>query len=375
MKSPARIASIEALVYRQPIEVPVVTSFGTMRDRPALFVRVTDSDGLVGLGEVWCNFPSVGPEHRARLIEHVLAPMVIGQDASHPAAVFESSTERCAVLAIQCGEPGPFAQAIAGIDLALWDLAARRAGQPLWRFLGGTSPTVQVYASGINPDRPEAMVERKRDEGHRRFKLKVGFGRERDLANLGRVRDVIGPDAALCVDANQGWSLEQALEMVDAMAPFDLRWLEEPLRADRPWTEWLQLGAATDIALAAGENLSSTAAFDLALSAGAIDVVQPDAAKWGGISGCLPVARDVIAAGKTYCPHYLGGGIGLLASAHLLAAVGGNGWLEIDSNPNPLRDDWCGAVGLIVDGQVTLSEEPGIGIVPELARLEPIRSR
>ena len=368
------IASIEALVFRQPIDVPVLTSLGTMHDRPALFERACDTDGVVGFGEVWCNFPSVGAEHRGRLIERVLAPMVTGTDASNPTAVFESLTRRTAVLAIQCGEPGPFAQAIAGIDLALWDLAARRAGQPLWRLLGGVSAEVPVYASGINPDRPEAMVQRKHDEGHRRFKLKVGFGRERDLDNLRRVRDLLGPEAPLCVGANQGWSLEEALSMVDAMAPFALCWLEEPLRADRPWSEWLRLKAATDIPLAAGENLSSEAAFDLALSSGAVDILQPDAAKWGGISGCLPVAHRAMAAGKTYCPHYLGSGIGLLASAHLLAASGSGGWLEIDSNPNPLRADWCGPVGRIVEGRITLDDEPGLGIVPTLERMESIRS-
>ncbi|MDB6002384.1 MAG: putative mandelate racemase/muconate-lactonizing protein, partial [Rhizobacter sp.] len=160
MNTPARLRRVEARVYRQPIAQPVVTSFGVMRDRPAVFVRVEDHDGVVGFGEVWCNFPSVGPEHRARLINQLLAPLLLEQDDADPAALFKLLTERTAVLALQCGEPGPFAQAIAGIDIALWDLAAQRAGQPLWRFLGGHSATVPVYASGINPDRPDAMVRR-----------------------------------------------------------------------------------------------------------------------------------------------------------------------------------------------------------------------
>jgi L-alanine-DL-glutamate epimerase-like enolase superfamily enzyme len=103
-------------------------------------------------------------------------------------------------------------------------------------------------------------------------------------------------------------------------------------------------------------------------------VVQPDIAKWGGLSVCAGIARDILAAGKTFCPHYLGGGIGLLASAHLLAGVGGAGLLEIDSNDNPLRDRFCGPVANVVDGTVTLGDTPGLGLEPDLASIEQYRT-
>jgi D-galactarolactone cycloisomerase len=98
-------------------------------------------------------------------------------------------------------------------------------------------------------------------------------------------------------------------------------------------------------------------------------VVQPDMAKWGGVSGVLPVARKVREAGLRYCPHFLGAGIGLLHSAHLLAAVGGDGMLEVDANDNPLRTRLCGPVGAVIDGRVRLGEAPGIGVEPDLAAL------
>jgi D-galactarolactone cycloisomerase len=98
-------------------------------------------------------------------------------------------------------------------------------------------------------------------------------------------------------------------------------------------------------------------------------VVQPDLAKWGGLSGCLPVARQIRDSGARFCPHYLGGGVGLLASAHLLAAVGGDGLLEIDSNPNPLRTLIATDLESVRAGQVTLSEHPGLGMEPDLAAL------
>src|SRR6187551_635245 len=127
------IRTIQAFCYRYPLATPVVTSFGRMLDRPAVFVRVEDDDGHVGWGEAWANFPSVGAEHRARLVNEVLAPAITGFVASHPQDVFETLTQKTSVLALQSGESGPFAQAIAGIDLAVWDLYARRRQLPLWK--------------------------------------------------------------------------------------------------------------------------------------------------------------------------------------------------------------------------------------------------
>ncbi|MEP7056837.1 MAG: mandelate racemase/muconate lactonizing enzyme family protein [Caldimonas sp.] len=364
-----RIARLDAHVLRCPIETPVRTSFGTMRDRPAVFVRVEDDDGAVGWGETWCNFPACGAEHRARLLASVIAPLVVGREFASPAAAFDAMTRATAVLALQSGEPGPLAQSIAGVDLALWDLCARKRGEPLWRLLGGGSDRIEVYASGINPDRPEAVVGARRAAGYRAFKLKVGFDAARDLANVAALRALLGADAVLMVDANQGWSLDEALQRLRAFAPFGLGWIEEPLRADRPGAEWATLAAATSIPLAAGENLLGLDAFEEAIDARRYAVVQPDVAKWGGISGCWAVIERVRAAGLRYCPHYLGAGIGLAASGQLLAAVGGDGMLEVDANPNPLRSALCPALESVRDGRVALGAAPGLGIEVDLENL------
>ena len=141
------IESVETFVYRAPIDTPVQTSFGIMRDRPAVFVRVTDTEGVQGWGEVWCNFPTVGAEHRARLVDSVFAPLLVGKTWVSPEYAFRDLTAGTEVLAIQAAESGPIAQCIAGLDIAMWDLHARRMNQPLWQLLGGTSPVVPVYAS------------------------------------------------------------------------------------------------------------------------------------------------------------------------------------------------------------------------------------
>lgn len=366
--STLRLGRIEAFLFRCPVVTPVRTSFGMMHDRPAVFVRVENVDGAVGWGEIWCNFPSCGAEHRAALLDSVMAPLLTDREFSGPVDAFEWLTNQTAVLAIQSGEPGPIAQVIAGIDIALWDLCARRAGLPLWRYLGGQQDVVGVYASGLNPDRPEEVAEARLAEGYRAFKLKIGFGEARDLANLAALRDALGSELPLMADANQCWTLAEACRIAPRLEAFSLGWLEEPLRADRPWNEWKTLAGATSIPLAAGENLAGVA-FEAALATAPLSVLQPDLAKWGGISGCWPVIGRARQAGMRYCPHFLGGGIGLLASAHVLAADGGNGLLEIDANPNPLRTLLAIRLADVQEGLVRLGTAHGLGIDPDLRHL------
>lgn len=373
MNRPVAVRDIEAFVYRCPLETPVQTSFGTMMDRPMVVVRVTDADGHQGWGEIWCNFPMVGAEHRARLVTSVFRPLMAGTEYASPAAAFEALEAGTRVLALQSAEPGPFAQCLAGIDLALWDLCARRRGEPLWRYLGGVSGRIAVYASGLNPTGPERLAARVAAAGYTRFKLKIGFGAERDQANLAALRDTLGGDADLMVDVNQGWNLEQAREQLPALEPLGLKWIEEPLPCTAPWSEWRALAAMTSIPVAAGENLMGEARFREGIDSGALSIVQPDAAKWGGISRGLPLGKAINDAGPRYFPHYLGGGIGLLASGHLLAAVGGEGALEVDANPNPLRSALAAPLNRVDNGAADLGDAPGIGPLDGLAELEPYR--
>ena len=358
------LAKVEAWALRAPIAVPVRSSFGEMRNRPAVFVRVRDKAGHVGWGEAWCNFPPVGAEHRMRLIAEMVGPMLCAQGEQPVGDMFARLMTRFHVMVLQSGEYGPFRQACAAIDIACHDLAARRAGEPLWRFLGGNSDRIPVYASGIASEDVDVVAPRELAQGHRAFKLKIGFGDAIDRDGLKRLRNRIGGACRMMADANQAWDLAQAAARMPMLDEFDLAWLEEPLAADRPIAEWTKLAASTGIAIAAGENLNSHAEFDAAIASGAIAYIQPDAAKWGGISGCLAVARQAVAAGRVYCPHYLGGGIGLLASAHLLAAAGGPGVLEIDTNPNPWRERIVGDRLKLDDGIACLGDAPGLGVDP-----------
>ena len=361
------VRRVSALVYRAPIDTPVVTSFGVMHDRPAVLVRVESADGAVGWGEVWANFPSCGAEHRARLVTGTLAPRLLGARFDSPAAAFVALERGVRTLALQSAEWGPLAQALAGIDIALWDLVTRRAGVPLAQALGARAGAVAVYASGINLEGAGESVARSRAAGYRVFKVKVGFGRERDLAGAREAAAALHPGEQLMLDANQAWDLEQAIAMARALAELEPRWLEEPLPADRPVAEWRVLAAQAPMPLAGGENLRGLQTFEAAIESGVLGVIQPDACKWGGITGCLAVARAVRAAGRRYCPHFLGAGIGLMASAHLLAAAGGDGLLEVDTNFNPLREALAAPFPK-VEGSLALPPAPGLGVAPELER-------
>ncbi|WP_096663700.1 mandelate racemase/muconate lactonizing enzyme family protein [Polaromonas sp. AET17H-212] len=365
-KLPAvQLAKVEAMVFRVPIDEPVQTSFGIMYDRPAVLVRVEDREGAVGWGEIWCNFPGVGAEHRARVLESAIAPILLAQEWKTPEHAFRELSRRLHILGIQCGEPGTIAQAIAGADIALWDLVARKVDQPLWRLLGGTA-CIQTYASGLSPTQPEKLAAAKRDEGFRAFKLKVGFGAERDVANLRALRELLGPDATLMVDANQAWTPDEVADMSLRLAEFRPAWLEEPIAADYSLADWGRIARQSPIPLAAGENMRGEQQFTDAIDCGAFSVIQPDLGKWGGFSGCLPVARQAMDKGRMFCPHWLGGGIGLLASMHLKAAVGGAGYVEVDSNPNPLRELLATPYPAVNEGAVILSDHPGLGVAPDM---------
>ena len=138
--------------------------------------------------------------------------------------------------------------------------------------------------------------------------------------------------------------------------------MEEPIPTDSPASDWAKLAGLSPIPLAGGENLYGYQAFDDAIRAGSWDVIQPDLTKWGGITGCLTVARRILSAGRRLCPHHLGAGVGVVASAHLLAAAGGDGRLEIDANPNPLRTELVQPYPQIAEGRLQLSKRPGLGV-------------
>lgn len=366
-----QIKKLDIYSFRAQVSQTVVTSFSTIPSRATAFIRLEDSEGAVGWGEIWGNFPTITTEHRARLAAWALPAHLIDAqiDDTDPGAFCTALREKLHILAVQADEPGPIDSIVAATSQAVWDLAARRANQPLRKFLNPNAmDTVPAYASGLNPGDCVEIVERCRGEGYRAFKLKIGFGADVDDRNLDALYDGMSDGEVLMTDANMRWNLNDAIENAKRLGKYPLLWLEEPMLADRPAAEWKQLKAQTPLPLAGGENLRGRK--EIAESAEWFDFIQPDVGKWGGIEGCLDVGKDALAAGSVYCPHWLSAGVGLLHSAHLLAAVGGDGLLEIDSNENPLRTTIAQLVPGLVDGKFDAGDGAGIGIDVPLKALK-----
>ena len=358
-----QITRVQAYAMRCPIETPVATSFGVMRDRPAVFLRVEDKDGCFGFGEVFANWPAAGAEHRVNLLSADLRDLVLGFVAHAPGDLFRHLGSATRLRALQCGEFGPFRQVIAGLDIALWDLFARRAGVPVRRLLNRDArDTVPVYASGIHIAAAGAMIDRARQDRFAHFKVKVGFDLKSDIALVLDVAGGLGADETLAADANQAWDLETAKTFALEIGPDQLAWLEEPIPAFAPQADWAALSALAPMTLAAGENIAGADDFRAVVAKRYLGVVQPDVVKWGGLTGCFDVARHVLGTGARYCPHFLGGGIGLAASAELLAAAGGDGLLEVDANPNPLRETFEVCRARLDGAGWRCGDQPGLGI-------------
>lgn len=369
------ITRIQAWAFRSPTKKPVATSFGVMHDRPAVLVRVEDRDGAFGWGEIWANWPAAGAEHRLRLLEMDVAHLVMGAQFASPTDFFHKLDAQTRIRSVQCGEIGPFAQVIAGLDIALWDLAARREGLPLRRLIRHDAPdAIPAYASGIQISVADDLMPRAREQGHQRFKLKVGFDMAADVASVHRIQGALAGNELIACDANQAWTLEQAKDFLTGIKGVPLHWLEEPLPVFKNAAEWQSLADHATIPLAGGENIIGVADFDQAIRAGVLSVIQPDVAKWGGVTGNLAVARNALASDRRYFPHFLGAGIGMAASAELLAGVGGDGLLEVDVNENPLRTAFFDSGEPVSDGKWRCSDGPGLGIDGIPAELTPLQA-
>lgn len=374
-----KISKIEAWSYRVPIASPVITSFGAMTNRPAVFLRIEDSDGAFGWGEIFANWPAAGAEHRARLVVEDVSDLILNQCFAQPSDLIDKLIVKTHIRALQCGEWGPFAHVISGLDIAFHDLLARRAGQPLAQFLNpNASLHVPTYSSGIHILDAERVIRENRALGYDAFKVKVGFDLASDIDRMREIAGSLGKAERLFADANQGWDAEKTMVFLKELKGLPIGWLEEPMPADTLTSDWQRVADSSSIPLAGGENISGEVDFNAAISSGVFGVIQPDVAKWGGVSKCRDVALKATAQGRLYCPHFLGGGIGLAASAAVLASVDSDGLLEVDSNANPLRE----AFGLWNEGErrnlFRISDQPGLGIVDlpeEIAQYETLSTR
>jgi D-galactarolactone cycloisomerase len=340
--------------------------------RSALLVAVTAADGNVGWGETWAQ-----PAAAAATLRTGLGQAVLGRDGDAPRAVWDAMART-----LVYDRRGVSHMAMSAIDIAVWDGAARRAGVPIAALLGGALRTrLPAYVSGpflkpgADPYRDfDADIDGYLRSGWRAMKLRMGVAPTTDGQRLARVRERVGADFPLMVDLNEGAGTERAAQAFgDAFAANDLVWLEEPIRADN-LPGYTRLARALPMALAGGEALIGLAPFRDYLSAGALDIVQPDLALCGGFSEGLRIAALAEAFEVPLIPHVWGTAINFCASlqfAAVLPETRGPGLryplFEVDPSFNPLRDAF-GRFDLDADGMLPVPDGPGLGIDIEPSR-------
>jgi len=357
----SKIVSIRTILVRHALARPMAGPFGQLSARHNLLVVVETDLGSRGIGEVWANFPPWGCGERKDIVEQCLAPLLTGEALDDPRRLYLKMMERTRLLALQWGAPGPVHQAVAGVDIALWDAHARDRGLPLRHLLApGKRPPdrVPAYASGIGPEDTVERIEASRAAGHTRFKIRIPFGVEVARRMLRQARATCG-DAPLMADANQALTESEAEALLPDLAAARLQWLEEPFPVDDAQS-YARFAKRCPAPLAWGENARGIDGLQACIDSGA-GVIQPDITKTLGISDGMIVGQRVLAAGKRLCFHMYGGPIGLIASAQLSAALGAD-WLEADGNPNPLYERVVSAPPRIENGELLLDPSPGLGV-------------
>jgi L-alanine-DL-glutamate epimerase-like enolase superfamily enzyme len=222
------------------------------------------------------------------------------------------------------------------------------------------SPRIAIYASGINAPLPIPWIEQMLERGVKLFKLKLGFGRDEDLKNLREMKEILGNNAALAVDANRAWDFAYAKYWVKALAEYNVRWLEEPLRPAEE-KHYPALHQISTIPLAAGENawcLPGQEVHDFDRLD--VDIWQPDLTKNCGPSQALQLIKHAQTKGRQVLPHYLGSAVGQAISLHMAAGCE-EPLMEWDINPSKLRTDFFRGGFEIRDGCIQLPASPGLG--------------
>lgn len=374
-----KIAAIETFDLIAPLEHPFGWSQGWLDERSTTLVKVIADDGLVGWGE------GAG----AALINGLLAPLLIGQDPMDRTGLWERLFH---ALYNGNNAVGLAGSALSALDMALWDLAGKATDLPVYALLGGkVRDKIAVYATGLyytEGEFPDRLLDEARGyvaEGFKGMKTKVGgLSIAEDVARVRALRDAIGPDVHLMVDANEAYNATTAIRIGQKLAELDLVWFEEPVNA-QDLDAYLEVKAALPMAIAGGENLRTRYEFKPYLTRRAYDIVQPDVMHCGGITEMQRICAIANACGIQVNPHVWGSPVMIAATLHLAATLppcppARNALpylqepvMEFDRTPNTIRQTICAVPFEHEDGFVRVPTGPGLGIEVDEAVVERLR--
>jgi L-alanine-DL-glutamate epimerase-like enolase superfamily enzyme len=303
MSDAATILTADARLVRLPVDPPRGDAIQKFDALELPIVDIADRSGRRSVGFGYTI--GTGGTAILALLQDELLPRVIGSDGRKIVQIMERLRKSIHALT-----PGCIAStALAAIDVALWDLAARRANVPLFILLGGAKDRVRLYNTHVgwlNRSLDELVTlstEAVQRDGFTALKLKVGKpDPDEDRERIAKVREAVGRTTTLMVDANQSWTIDQAISRILRLEPYDLYWIEEPLEAT-DLSGFERLGDHIATARAGGESLYSAAAFHEAIRRRALDILQPDVARVGGITNALAVCHMAAAANLAVAPH------------------------------------------------------------------------
>ena len=342
-----------------PLKNYVIASFGLMKSRPALILELTDTDDNKGLGEIWCNFPSDGASYKFNLFKNIFVNKLINSSIRHPKdlrAIFESIK----TIFVQSDDLGSYNSILSAIDCAYWDLIAKKKKIPLNKLINNkSSNNIEVYASGINSNSAINSIINGRSLGIKFFKIKTGFDNKLDQRLIKSIFKIKKNNEKIMLDINQGWDLKKANFYIKKISKYPIFWIEEPISARSSEKEYLNLIKNSKVNLALGENVYNENLITNFLKNKYLKFFQPDITKYGGITLVNKYINSKY-KNKIYL-HFLGSGVGLITSAHMMSAINSNGLLETDFNENPLRDSIFNETIKITNGKIYLNNNPGIG--------------
>jgi D-galactarolactone cycloisomerase len=363
-----KISKVTTHVLEARLAEPFAYSRAWYDTRMAMIVEIETDTGLTGWGECY------GPAWMTEAVVRHIAPSLIGVDPLQTEVIWQDIYARLR----DHGQKGLVIQGLSGIDIALWDIKGKLFSAPVHQLMGGPVRTeVQAYATGLYrrrsgdplrylPEEAAGYVA----EGFRAVKLNIGFGIAEDAAVTRAVREAIGPDIGLMVDANHAYDAVAAIKLGRLIEPFDIGWFEEPVPPE-DLAGHKAVKAALTIPVASGECEFTRFGFREVLVQGAMDIIQPDTCSAGGLSECKKIADMAAAFGVRYNPHCWGTGIGLAAALQLMGVLPthtptslapAQPIFEFDRTEHPIRQAILQEPIEHFRGMVQIPTGPGLGI-------------
>lgn len=361
-----KITRVEGVLLSAPLppEHVVRWSGGEIAVGHAALVQIHTDEGLTGLGDTYAG-GWFYPQAAKALLEH-FEPLLVAEDPREVARIAHGLWAK----SLYWARVGAGVNAISAIECALWDLAGKAQGVPVWQLLGGLAHrSLPLYASGgLEKPREQTVAELRGyvKQGFRAVKIRVSTELARAVEKVRLCRETLGPEVQLMVDAVMGshpepWSAKDAIQFARAIEPYDIAWLEEPCAA-YDIEGYATVRRATPIPVSGGETSYGLHEYRRFFDAGALDIVQPDACTSGGMLECTKIAALASAHGVRVAPHAWGSGATVMANLHWAFTRPSVFIHEYPTWGFPLRDELLAEPLAIKDGRILPPTAPGLGV-------------